>query len=192
MSDERKNATRDTISAEVAEILNKAVFTSIYDDWLPTREKQLEQRLRGMKTPQNPTILLVNGTKGRKLYGSIIDYFVTVKKNHPKIKIVSASYFGKEIYEFKKGVKAKGVDVIDPQSLKNWPLEKLNSFYLVIGIGPSEAFNQMIEMQGLTSKLLLIDLAFFHQIIESVAGANFLATEPPKKIIQEIMMELCL
>lgn len=140
-------------------------FTSIYADWLPEREAGLAARLRATALVAT-NILLLNATKGRQLYASVVDFFAAAKAQNPTLKVTSASYFA-DIYEFSEGVASKGFPLRTVASVESAPVADLNRYDLILAIGPSDAFLHLVDLPGLAAKLIVLDLAFYHQMFDS-------------------------
>jgi glycosyltransferase involved in cell wall biosynthesis len=79
---------------------------------------------------------------------------------------VSSSYFA-EIDELEAAVARKDMSTIPMAEVP----AAVDRFDVVIGVGPSDAFIELGARPGLRAKLVLLDLAFYHQLIDSSAGA---------------------
>lgn len=141
-------------------------FTSIYADWLPEREVGLAARLAAAAPKAATHVLLLNATKGRQFYSSVVDFFVAAKAANPTLKVTSASYFA-EIHEFSGVVAGKGLPLRTIPSVESATLDDLNRFDLILAIGPSDAFLHLVDRPGLRAKLIVLDLAFYHQMFDS-------------------------
>lgn len=153
----------------IEEHLARGKFEPIYRDWLPQRDDELRARLAAVPVRPRARILLLNATKGLQLYPSIVDYFVRLTRAHPSIRVVSASYFP-EIYELERGVGSKGLRVVAMRDLVSAGTELFQRFDLVLAVGPSEAFAALVSVPGLKARLVLLDLGFYHQLIEANDG----------------------
>jgi glycosyltransferase involved in cell wall biosynthesis len=152
-----------TLDPPVEALLARSKFTSIYRDWLPARRERLAKRLgRGGPWPRN--VLLLNATLGQTFYPEVIDFFMELAKARPGTRFVSASYFD-EVEEFARGVARRGIPVATIPEVMRWTATELNGFDLVLAIGPSDAFARIMSVEGLTAKLVLVDLGFYHQLI---------------------------
>jgi len=159
----------------LAALLSDATFSPIYADWLPVRERQLAARFERLEIDGTKNVLLVNATKGLQFYASLVDFFALLQRTHDTIRVTSASYFD-GIYQFHQEVAEKGLARIAPAELMTWGAAQLNRFDVVIHIGPSQLMARMMELEGLTSKLVLWDLGFYHQLLEAFPVA-FLKSE---------------
>ena len=149
--------------------LSQATFTPLYDAWLPEREKQLRERLRSLPVPGPRNVLLLNATKGPQLYPSIIDFFVLLQAVHPTVRATSASHFA-EIFDLERGARKKGLHVVPVDEASRWGPAELDRFDVVLAVGPSQALARMMTMRPLRPRLVCLDLAFYHQLIEASGG----------------------
>ncbi len=133
----------------------------------------LEPRWRslvaGRRFSRRTRVLLVNATKGAALYLSLMDFVVLWRSIDPHLDVTSASYFA-DIYELGRGVRERGVSVLSIEDLERCTLRQLNLLDLIVCIGPSEVFAQLSTMQGLTARLVLLDLAFYHRLLARADG----------------------
>jgi hypothetical protein len=133
----------------------------------------LEPRWRALVGQQRfsgrTRVLLVNATKGRDLYKSLVDFFLVWRALDSNLHITSASYFS-EIYELGRGVLERGVPTLSIEALAGCTLRQLNMLDLIICIGPSEAFARLASLEGLTARLVLLDLAFYHRVMAVSQG----------------------
>lgn len=119
-------------------------------------------------------ILVVNATKGPELYQSLADFFLCWRSIDPHVHVTSASYFS-EIYELGRGLQARGFPTLPIDALARCTLRQLNLLDLIICIGPSESFARLASLEGLTARLVLLDLAFYHRL-SAVADGQPLET----------------
>lgn len=155
-----------TDTPTIPALIAGAKFTSIYADWLPERELALAARLSAASTKAATHILLLNATKGRQLYSSVVDFFVAAKAANPNLQVTSASYFA-DIYEFSGVVAGKGFPLRTVASLESAPVADLNRYDVILAIGPSDAFLHLVDRPGLRARLIVLDLAFYHQMFDS-------------------------
>jgi hypothetical protein len=150
----------------VEALLAGTEFTPIYRDWLRERDRELADRWasRGEGTPMR--VLLINATRGVMFYPAIVDFLVMLRKARPEILVTCASY-SDEIYELGQGVVRRGMHVARIRQVLSWGAEELARFDRVIAVGVSEALLKLMQMDGLKPKLVLLDLGFYHQIIDS-------------------------
>jgi hypothetical protein len=166
----------------VQALLTQATFSSIYREWLAVRERQLAAYFESLKTgPKN--ILLVNATKGQQFYLSIVDFFVLLQRIHAGIRVTAASYFD-GIFEFHAGVAAKGLQTVSIADAMAWGAAEINRFDAVILIGPSEVMARIMTLNGVTATLVLFDLGFYHQVLESRPG--WYPNADPRKVVTRI------
>ena len=158
------NPTVDTLLAQTR-------FTPAHADWLPIREQRLAASFRSQAIPQKRRVLLLNATKGLQLYPSVVDFFALLQRTHATVEVTSASYFDREIDELGEGVRRKGLRVVPVADVMSWTVAELNRFDVVLAIGPSEALAKLMTTRGLESRLVCLDLGFYHQLIESSQGA---------------------
>ncbi len=149
----------------VASLLAEATFTPLHGPWLAEREQRVLERLRAM-APRPSRVLLVNATKGLPYYASIGDFFLMVKEAHPEVGVTSASYF-EEIYQFHTGLARKGMETVSIAALERWGAEEFNRFDVVLHVGPSDVLARLMVMPGLTARQTMLDLAFYHQLIDA-------------------------
>jgi hypothetical protein len=147
-----------------ASLLAPATFTPIYDEWLIEREKRITSRFEQAQTGPRK-ILLVNATLGLQLYPSITDYFAQLQRIRPAITVSCASYFA-HIEEFSVHVVRKGLHVLPVAEVMTWSVEAYNRFDVVVLIGPSDILARLMTLEGLTARLVLLDLAFYHQLLD--------------------------
>jgi hypothetical protein len=145
-------------------------FTSIYADWLRTRQERLEGWFRSLPALLPTNVLLLNATKGQQLYPSVVDFFAALQRVQPNVRVTSVSYFD-EIFDLARGAAEKGLEVVPVSEMTSWSLARLNRFDVVLAVGPSEAFATLIRTRGLRPRLVCLDLAFYHQLIEASGGA---------------------
>src|SRR6185437_7772736 len=158
-------------ASSVEHLLRGASFTSIYKDWLRTRQERLDEWLRSLPALRPTNVLLLNATKGPQLYPSIVDFFVSLQRVQPNVRVTSVSYFEDEIFELARGVAKKGLEVVPVGEMTSWSLAELNRFDVVLAVGPSEAFAKLVWTLRRRPKLVCLDLAFYHQLIETSSGA---------------------
>ncbi len=125
----------------------------------------------GARVPRRMRVLLVNATKGAALYQSLIDFIVLWQSVEPQLHITNASYFS-DIYELGRGVRKRGIPTLPIEDLARCTVRQLNLLDLIICIGPSEAFTRLAYCEGLTARLVLLDLAFYHRIMALAAGGS--------------------
>src|SRR6185437_14470372 len=92
-------------------LLRGVKFTSIYADWLRTRGERLEGWFRSLPALRPTNVLLLNATKGQQLYPSVVDFFVSLQRVRPNVRVTSVSYFD-EIFDLARGVAEKGLEVV--------------------------------------------------------------------------------
>ena len=131
------------------------------------RPYDLEPRWRSLVTRRRfadrTRVLLVNATKGPALYQSMVDFVLLWRSIDPQLHVTSASYFD-DIQELGRGVRERGLPILSIENLSRCTLRQLNLLDLIICIGPSELFAQLSTMEGLTARLVLLDLAFYHRL----------------------------
>ena len=150
-------------------LVSQTTFAPIYQEWLAVREQQLLAAFQNLETGRKKEILLVNAMQGLPFYASMVDFFALLQRTHPGIRVTSASYF-ENIFEFHQGVAAKGVPVASVADVMTWSTAEINRFDVIILIGPSDVMAKLMALEGLTAKLILLDLGFYHQLIESYQG----------------------
>jgi glycosyltransferase involved in cell wall biosynthesis len=144
--------------------LEQATITPLHHDWLPERERRLAERLAAL-APRPRRVLLVNATKGLPYYPSVVDFFAALQRAHPAVQVTSASYFP-TIYQFHQGVTRKGLRVAPLAEVEGWGADDFNRFDVVLLVGPSDLAARLMAMPGLAARLVLLDLAFYHQLID--------------------------
>jgi glycosyltransferase involved in cell wall biosynthesis len=152
-----------SVSAE--SLVQKANFTPIYADWLRRRDLELVERLRSVRLERDTRVLLLNATLGLQLYPSITDFFALLQRAQPRLRTTSVSYFD-EIHELAPKVAAKGLPVMSVAELFKLEQSELSRFDVVLAIGPSEALFGLMSQPSLRSKLVLLDLGFYHQLLD--------------------------
>jgi glycosyltransferase involved in cell wall biosynthesis len=155
--------------AVTAQLLSAATFTPIYRDWLKDREGELATYFQRRSVRAKKNVLLVNATKGLQFYASIADFFALLQRTHAGIRVTSASYF-EEIIEFQQGVADKGLQIVSVTDVESWDAAALNRFDVIVLIGASDALVTFMARNGLTAKLVLLDLGFFHQLLDAHPG----------------------
>lgn len=143
-------------------------MTPIYRDSLPARRAALADRLREF-SPSVKSVLLVNATMGLALYPSIVDFFVVLREVHPSVTVVSTSYFF-EVHELGRGVIGKGLRSLDAERVSRWEPARFGAFDLILALGPSELLFRLMAFEELRSKLVLLDLGHYHQLIAATGG----------------------
>ncbi len=166
------NGASQSLEPAAAAALAQATYAPIYDDWLPVRAQELTDRLQALKLRGPKKILLLNATKGLQFYPSIVDFFVRLQHLHASIQVTGASYFD-TIFQFQEELARKGLRSIKTAELATWDVAALNRFDVILMIGPSELTASLMAMKGLKAKLLLLDLGFYHQLIESYPTAFY-------------------
>ena len=184
----------------IQSLLTQHKIENRFIHWLPQRERWLFDRLSSY--PVHPcNILLVNATKGHSYYASIIDFVRNLNRLHPKVRFISCSHFD-DIAEFHKEVRQKGIPTLPIKALQNIASHKLNRFDAIIFVGPSMTMIDIMQRKDISSKLIMIDLAFYHQLIEAtplfVQGKPFVpqarhlqhihcyTTQTPPKLRQDL------
>lgn len=147
-----------------ASLLAPATLTPLHDAWLVEREKRITARFERLQTGPRK-ILLINATLGLQLYPSITDYFAQLQRIRPAIQVSCATYFA-QIEEFSVHVVRKGLHVIPIAEVMTWGVEAYNRFDVVLLIGPSDILARLMTLEGLTARLVLLDLAFYHQLLD--------------------------
>ncbi len=142
-----------------------AIFDPIHREWLASREQALAARFARLPATRGQAILLVNATKGLQFYPSIVDFFARLQDAHPAIQVTGSSYF--DVREFQQGVGEKGLRTVPIGDLAAWGTAEINRFAVVLFIGPSAAMVRLMSLPGVTARLVLLDLGFYHQLIES-------------------------
>ena len=150
---------------DLSDPVYRATFTPLHVDRLAAREERLAQHMAEIPTPATRRILLVNATLGLPLYPSIVDFFAHLKRAQPAVDVTSASYF--DIVEFQDGVARKGLAVAPISAVMTWGVGELNRFDLIVFVGPSAAMARLMALDGLRARLVLIDLGFYHQLLET-------------------------
>jgi len=164
-------------------LLAETAFTPLHTDWLATRERELSQRLAELALGRRLNVLLLNATKGIQLFPSIVDFFVTLRRLKPGVRVVSSSYF-EDIHELSRGVRDKGLTVVPISDVTGWTVDVLNRFDLVLAVGPSYALMHLMETKDLRARLVMLDLAFYHQLIEATRGGFLSGEENPRRAAQ--------
>lgn len=164
----------DSPDPAVAALLSQVRLTPIYGSWLAERDRQLSARLSSLAL-RPARILLVNATLGLTLYPSIVDFFLALRRERPAIHVTSTSYF-EEIFQLSEEVARRGLPIARVTEVMSWSKDQIDRYDLVIAIGPSEILARLMSLEGLRSKLVLLDLAFYHQLIASQPA--FLARHP--------------
>ncbi|MFN8643467.1 MAG: hypothetical protein U0802_18060 [Candidatus Binatia bacterium] len=149
---------------DLADPVYRATFTPLHVDRLAARDAQLAERLGALPSPATTRILLVNATLGLPLYPSIVDFFASLQRAHPAVRVTSASYF--DIVEFHAEVARKGLAIAAPADVMRWSAAELNRFDLVVFVGPSAAMARVMTVPGLRARLVLIDMGFYHQLLD--------------------------
>ena len=146
-------------------LLARSKYTPIYGGWLAERQRVLSDKLAGL--PLRPAkVLLINATLGLTLYPSIADFFVELRRVRPDIEVTSASYFD-EIHELSKDVARRGLPIARVTDVGAWSKADLDRYDLIVAVGPSELLARLMALEGLRPKLVLLDLAFYHQMMQS-------------------------
>lgn len=130
---------------------------------------KLDEFFAGLRADSPVKILLLNATKGVQYFPSIVDYFVALSKAVPSVQVTSSSYF-EETYEYGRGVREKGLKTLSIESLSACSVRQLNLLDFIVAVGPSSAFVELRAKKGLTAKLILMDLAFYHQLEQIKPG----------------------
>ncbi|MGH7435282.1 MAG: glycosyltransferase [Polyangiaceae bacterium] len=163
---------------EVQRLLSQARLTPIHGEWLAERERGLGERLSSLALrPAN--VLLVNATLGQTFYPAVVDFFLALRRHCPGIVVKGASYFD-EIHELSEDVSRRGLPVARVAEVLSWSTAELDRFDLILAIGPSEALALLMAREGLRSKLVLLDLGFYHQLIAS--QPRFIAPLPDRPV----------
>lgn len=150
---------------DLSDPVYRATFTPLHVDRLAAREQDLRRRLAERAAPAATNILLVNATLGLPLYPSIVDFFAQLMRAHPAVRVTGASYF--DIVEFQAGVAKKGLAVASVADVMTWGVAALNRFDVVVFVGPSAAMARLMALDGLRARLVLIDMGFYHQLLEA-------------------------
>jgi hypothetical protein len=151
-------------------LLARATFTPLHQGWLPERAARLEARFRSLTVARPVSVLLLNATKGQQLYPSIVDFFALLQRVQPRVRVTSASHFA-EVFDLERGVRAKGLTVAPMREVTGWSVAEVNRFDVVIAVGPSQTLARLMAMPGLRARLVCLDLAFYHQLIDASGGA---------------------
>jgi hypothetical protein len=157
------------VDSAAATLLTQASFTPIYQEWLEVRERRLQARFAGLQVGSRKNILLVNATKGLQFFASIVDFVALLQRTQDKIRATSASYFP-DIFQFQQGVADKGLQVVSVAEVTTWGAAEVNRFDAVIFLGPSDVMVRLMALDGVTAKLVLLDLGFYHQLLEAYPG----------------------
>lgn len=163
----------DSIQAHLA----KTRLAPLHREWLPAREAGLVARLRAVPAVGARNILLLNATKGAQFYASTIDFFVQLRRAQPSVRVTSASYFA-EIHEFGPGVVEKGLPVWTVAQVDAATTDMLNQYELVLAFGPSEALFRLCQRPGLRAQVVLVDLGFYHQVLDAEREGGSVRPEP--------------
>jgi hypothetical protein len=155
-------ATDDSAQA----LLAQTTFSTVHRDWLPVREQQLASNFARLTIEREKRVLLVNATKGLQFYASIADYFALLQRTHSRVRVTAASYF-EDIFEFHQGVASKALTVTSARDVMTWSAAELNRFDVVLLIGASDVMLRLMALAGLTARLVLLDLGFYHQLLDS-------------------------
>lgn len=162
-------------------LLSGVKFTPLHREWLGERKRGLMARLGALKVARPRRVLVLNATKGEQLYPSILDFFAVMAQVQSSVRTATASYFADEIDAFGPSAARHGLYLGSVAQVSSWDVATLNRFDVVLAVGPSDAFLQLARTPGLTSKLVLLDLGFYHQLIEA-RGARFLGREAPRQV----------
>jgi hypothetical protein len=168
----REEAVTGAVDPSIEGWLSAATFTPIHDAWLPEREAQLTRRLAALPVRRPRRVMLLNATLGRQLYPSVVDFFATLQRVHPSLRATSASHFP-EISELEEGVAAKGLTVVPMSEVALWSEADFNRFDVVIAVGASQTLARLMAIQGLRARLVCLDLAFYHQLLQVTGGAFY-------------------
>jgi hypothetical protein len=151
------------------ELLGAAEFEPIHAGWLEERAQRLRDRLAALPAGASANVLLVNATKGRPLFPSVADFFQLLHATHQGIRFTSTSYFP-EIFDLQDRLAERGIEVVAVEELSSWAAADFNRYDVILMVGPSEATARLVAMGDLRARLVILDLAFYHQMIESTPG----------------------
>jgi hypothetical protein len=118
---------------------------------------------------------------GVSYYPTVLDFFDALRRAQPELEVVSASYFD-DIHEYGEGVAKRGVRVVKMSEVMAWSADQVSDFDVVIAIGASDALARLMTLEGLRSRLVLLDLCFYHQLISS--KPEFLLLEGQKRSVR--------
>lgn len=155
------------VDPAIRTMLGEAVFTPVHRAWLPTREKELSSRLASLKIAGARNILLVNATKGAQFYPSTVDFFAALQRVHPGVRVTCTSYFP-DVFEFQGGVDGRGVPRLAIADVEAWSDDQLKQYDVILSIGPNDLMLRLMRIPGLATRLVVLDVAFYHQLIESL------------------------
>jgi glycosyltransferase involved in cell wall biosynthesis len=156
-------------SASIAALVARASYAVLHADWVAQRDRELAARLAS-RPARSVRVLLVNATMGTQLYPSIVDFFVLLRAARPEIELTSTGWFS-EIHELGEQVVQKGLPVVPLAEVQGWQREQLERFDVILCVGPNELLMRWMGLPGLAARLVLLDLGFYHQLIEASAGA---------------------
>jgi glycosyltransferase involved in cell wall biosynthesis len=158
---------------QVELLLAGTEFSPIHRDWLPERDRWLKERCASLRVSglgahgaSRVRVLLLNALLGVSFYPAVLDFLDALRRAQPELEVVSASYFD-DIHEYGEGVAKRGVRVVKTSEVMGWSADKVNDFDLVIAVGASDALAKLMTLEGVRSRLVLFDFAFYHQLIES-------------------------
>jgi hypothetical protein len=155
-----------SVEPAVRSLLSEAAFTPVHEDWVHARDRLLQKRFEELKVTRGANVLLVNATKGLQFYPSIVDFFARLHHVHDALRVTSASYFD-ELYELHQGVVDRGLPVVPVTELNTWGPERINSYDVILFVGPSDAMFRIMSLPEVTARLVMLDLAFYHQLIDA-------------------------
>jgi glycosyltransferase involved in cell wall biosynthesis len=157
------SSTPDRTTAFLAQIA-RLRLPDLHRAWLPRRLAARDEELAALRLEGPRRLLLVNATKGQQLYPSITDFFAALQRLKPGLRVASASYF--DIHELQQDVAAKGLEVLSPDEVERFDTPRLNQFAAILFVGPSEILAGLMSRPGLKSRLVYLDLAFYHRLLE--------------------------
>lgn len=145
---------------------------------------ELGEFFAGLRAESPVKILLLNATKGVQYFPSIVDYFVELSDALPSVQVTCCSYF-EETYEYGRGIREKGLKTLSIEALADCSVRQLNLLDFIVAVGPSSAFVELRGKKGLTAKLILLDLAFYHQLEQIEPGQRLTAVQFDPKAASE-------
>ena len=163
------------LSPELRTLLAETAFRPAHAEWLDARARDLAARLEALAVAKPAHVLLVNATKGLQYYTSVIDFFAELQRRHPTIRCASASYFP-DVREYHEDVVTKGIATVPMADLMTWDAAAVNRYDVVVFVGASDALARFMALSGVRTKLVLLHLAFYHQLLDAHPDA-FLAGE---------------
>jgi hypothetical protein len=181
-----------TQGAQVEALLAGATFTPIHAEWLGAREERLAAWLASMPALRRARVLLLNATKGLRFFPSVVSFFALLQRVHPGARVASASYFD-EIFELGEGAARQGLEVVSTPQVMSWSATELSRFDLVLAVGPSDALARLVTAPPFATRLVCLDLGFYHQLIDAHGPAFLKGNDapPPPHVVEHRNAVVC-